>query len=102
MKRVLSSAGVALLLTVVVLATIAVRAPAAWLGDWLQAHTKVRLLDARGTIWQGSALLGVSNGRETTLLPGRLEWRIERVDTTRVFARMSHPWLTAPLGVSDG
>lgn len=103
MKRVLSSAGVALLLAVVVLATIAVRAPAAWLGDWLQAHTKVRLLDARGTMWHGSALVGISDGRETTLIPGRIEWTVDDLGARRFAARVSHPWLTMPLALSvDG
>ena len=100
MKRVLSSAGVALLLAVVVLGTIAVRAPAAWLGDWLQSHTKVRLLDARGTVWHGSALVGISDGRETTLIPGRIEWNVDDISPRRLAARVSHPWLTMPLALS--
>ena len=103
MKRVLSSAGVALLLAVVMLATIALRAPAAWLGDWLQSHTKVRLLDARGTVWHGSALVGISDGRETTLVPGRIEWNVDDIGPRRIAARVSHPWLTMPLTLSvDG
>lgn len=100
MKRVLSSAGVALLLALVVLGTIALRAPAAWLGDWLQAHTKVRLLDARGTVWHGSALVGISDGRETTLIPGRIEWNVDDIGPRRLAARVSHPWLTMPLALS--
>ena len=103
MKRFFSSAGVALLLALVVLATIAVRAPAAWLGDWLQSHTRVRLLDARGTVWHGSALVGISDGRETTLIPGRIEWTLDDLGPHRFAARMSHPWLTMPLALSvDG
>ena len=53
-------------------------------------------MDARGTVWQGSAILGVSDGRETTLLPGRIEWRVAGLGT----AQVSHPWLTGPLAVS--
>ena len=83
-------------------ATIAVRAPAAWVGDWLAARTNVRLIDARGTLWAGSALLGVSNGRETTLVPGRLEWQVERVTTNALTARVAHPWLVAPFDVALG
>ncbi|MBV9191769.1 MAG: hypothetical protein JOZ85_14875, partial [Betaproteobacteria bacterium] len=97
MKRTLSSVGVALLLAVVVLGTIAIRAPAAWLGDWLQTHTKVRLLDARGTVWHGTALVGISDGRETTLIPGRIEWDLDEIGPRRLAARVSHPWLTMPL-----
>ena len=83
-------------------ATIAMRAPAAWVGDWLAARSNVRLIDARGTVWAGSALVGLSNGRETTLVPGRLEWRVERLTASAVFARVAHPWLTPPLDVSFG
>ena len=103
MKRFASSAGIALLLALTVAATVAIRAPAAWLGDWLQAHTKVRLLDARGTMWHGSALVGISDGRETTLIPGRIEWTIDDLGPRRVAARVSHPWLTMALALSaDG
>jgi general secretion pathway protein N len=76
--------------------TAAWRAPAAWLGEILAANTRLRLVDARGTVWQGSAILGVSDGRETTLLPGRVEWQLQSVTSARVL----HPWLTRPLGVS--
>ena len=40
--------------------------------------------------------------RETTLVPGRFEWRIEDLSATRVAASLSHPWLTAPLRVAVG
>ena len=100
MKRTLSSLAIALLLTLVVVGTIALRAPAAWLGDWLQSHTKVRLLDARGTVWHGTALVGISDGRETTLIPGRIEWNVDDIGPRRLAARVSHPWLTMPLAVS--
>jgi general secretion pathway protein N len=92
----------ALLVVLTVAAVVAIRAPAAWLGDTLAARTKLRLLDARGTLWQGSALLGVSNGRETTLLPGRLEWSVTGVRSSRVWARLSHHWLAQPLEVGLG
>jgi len=93
---------IALVVVLAAAATIAVRAPAAWLGDWLASRSNLRLIDARGTIWSGSALVGVSNGRETTLVPGRLEWRVERLTTNALVGRLAHPWLTAPLDVSLG
>src|SRR5204862_3291676 len=64
-------------------------------GDWLEAHGKLRLVDARGTVWSGSALLGVSDGRETTLIPGRSEGRVQSAGA----AQISHPWLGAPLAI---
>jgi len=93
MKRIIA---VALLLIATAALTAVWRAPAAWLGDALEARSRLRLVDARGTVWQGSAILGVSDGRETTLLPGRLEWRVVGIGA----AQVSHPWLARPLGVS--
>ncbi len=100
MKRAASWTAVAVLLLFTVVGTAIVRAPAAWLGDWLQEHGKLRLLDARGTLWRGSALLGISDGRETTLIPGRVEWTVDSLRPTSIAARVSHPWLTMPLAVS--
>ncbi len=105
MNRIVKSSAIGLLLVATALVTIAVRAPAAWLGDWLQAHSKLRLLDARGTVWQGSALLGISDGREITLVPGRIGWTVDSLRPTSIAARLAHPWLTTPLAVavaSDG
>ena len=85
----------ATLLLVVFLTTVVVRAPAAWIGDWLEARSKIRLVDARGTVWRGSAFIGMSDGRATTLVPGRIEWRVGAFS-----AEISHPWLAAPLRFS--
>ena len=46
-------AGLALAAVFAVALTTAVRAPAAWVGDWLQAQGRLRLIDARGTVWSG-------------------------------------------------
>ena len=56
-------------------------APAAWLASAVASATGERLLltDARGTLWNGSALPVLSGGagsRDASALPGRLEWRI--------------------------
>ena len=91
-----------LLAVLTVVAVVAIRAPAAWLGDALAARTKLRLIDARGTVWQGSALIGVSNGRETTLLPGRLEWTVTGLRAGRAWARLTHAWLAQPLALGLG
>lgn len=94
MKR----AALALLLLFTAITTVVVRAPAAWVGDWLEARGKLRLVDARGTLWHGSALLGMSDGRATTLVPGRLEWRLEVFP--RISIQVSHPWLAEPIRAS--
>ena len=100
MNRALAWLALGLLLAATAATTIALRAPAAWLGDWVQTHGKFRLLDARGTVWHGSALVGISNGRETTLIPGRIEWTIDALAPQRIAGRISHQWLAAPLALS--
>lgn len=82
--------------------TVVVRAPAAWAGDWLAAHTRLRLVDARGSLWNGSAMLGVSDGRRTALLPGRVSWHVDAASLAggRFSARIEHPWSTTPLQLS--
>ena len=88
--------GFALLLLLTVALTTVIRAPAGWVGQWVEARTPFRLIDARGTVWRGSALLGVSDGRQTTLTPGRLEWKVD----SRLSIWISHPWLRSPVEVS--
>jgi general secretion pathway protein N len=85
-----------------VVLTAAARAPAAWVGDWLQSQGRLRLVDARGTVWSGSAMLGVSDGRQVLLIPGRLSWKIglAAIGSGRVTAEVAHPALPAPLAVT--
>jgi general secretion pathway protein N len=85
-------------------ATIVVRAPAAWLGDWMQASGKLRLIDAQGTLWDGSAMLAVSDGRKAMLLPGRVSWRVRpwTVFAGRLQASVAHSALQAPLALTFG
>jgi len=56
-------------------------APAAWLAGGVASATGERLLlaDARGTLWQGSAVLVLTGGagsRDAAALPGRLGWTL--------------------------
>jgi len=89
-----------LVLGFTILIVVVARAPAAWLGDWLEARSRIRLVDARGTVWEGSALLGMSDGRTITLVPGRVDWRIVGLTPNSVSAELSHEWLTTPLRLS--
>lgn len=63
------------------LAGLLVFAPAAWIADAVSARTHQRLLltDARGTVWNGSAvpvLTGGPDSRSATMLPGRTSWTL--------------------------
>lgn len=54
-------------------------APASWLAAGVSAATQQRLmlLDARGSVWSGSAVLALTGGpgsRDRAALPGRLAW----------------------------
>ncbi len=66
----------AMLATLAMVITGVCFAPAAWLGDLVAGHSRLRLVYPSGTIWNGSAVLGVSDGRSTRMLPGRVGWRI--------------------------
>ena len=71
----ISGAAVGALLTLVLFA------PAAWLAGAVASATGERLLlaDARGTVWNGNAVLVLTGGvgsRDASALPDRLHWRL--------------------------
>jgi general secretion pathway protein N len=56
-------------------------APASWLAGAVARATgeRLQLADARGTVWQGNAVLVLSAGpgsRDARALPGRIDWRV--------------------------
>ena len=56
-------------------------APASWVAAWVAERSdgKLVLADARGSVWNGSAMLLLSSGtdsRSATMLPGRTSWRL--------------------------
>jgi general secretion pathway protein N len=71
--------------------------PAAWLSVLVQQQTGGRLAlgDAQGTLWRGSAFIGVAPGGNdplTPLLPGRFSWRLSpTVLLGRVDAELQNP-----------
>ncbi len=63
------------------LVALAVFAPARWLGGLIEdaAQGHVQMHDAQGTLWDGSAQLTLTGGRDSTdasTLPGRLRWQL--------------------------
>lgn len=62
-------------------AGVVAQAPAQWLADGLQSASGGRLLlaEARGSLWNGSAVLVLTGGagsRDAAALPGRVEWQL--------------------------
>lgn len=60
---------------------LVVAAPASWLASAISQATgdRIRLAEARGTVWQGSAIVVLTGGqgsRDAAALPGRLDWTI--------------------------
>nr|WP_105532163.1 type II secretion system protein N [Solimicrobium silvestre] len=66
------------------LLTVMAFAPAVWLSTLLEMQTDGRfaLGDAQGSLWNGSAFIGVAatkNGDLTPLLPGRFAWHLSPI-----------------------
>ena len=84
-------------------------APARWLAPWVAASSPLKLVDARGTFWQGSArllLTGGAGSRDQALLPERIEWRVGAGLSTlqlelKALCCMSEP-MRLSLGWTDG
>lgn len=60
---------------------LVVFAPASWLAAAVTSasHERVRLVQAQGTVWDGSALLELTGGagsRDVSALPSRLHWQL--------------------------
>lgn len=63
------------------LATVLVALPATWMATLVEQQSAGRLTlgDAQGSLWRGSAFIGVAPGSSdpvTPLLPGRFAWRL--------------------------
>lgn len=63
------------------LAALVVFAPARWAADAIHTATdgRIQLIDARGSIWAGSAQLTLTGGtgsRDTQTLPSRVSWQL--------------------------
>ncbi len=89
------------------LATALASLPAAWLAPVLEQQTGGRLSlgDPQGSVWRGSAFVGVAGDPDeplVPLLPGRFRWRLSpRVLVGRVDAAVENPRaLTRPVAIS--
>jgi general secretion pathway protein N len=93
-----ATAGKIAAVLVTILITVIGFAPAAWLGDVLQSRSPVRLVNAAGTIWQGSAMVALSDGQQSRLVPGRVSWRVlwPELLSGRVVLSVRHPIAADP------
>jgi general secretion pathway protein N len=90
------------LILLVAAATLGAFAPAAWLGDWVAQRSRLRLVDATGTLWNGSAMLAVSDGTQARLVSGRLSWRVRwaGLASGKMVLTLAHPFLERAVDVS--
>jgi len=74
--------------------------PARWLMAALPADWPLAIVDARGTIWSGSAALAVGTPARRRTLPEPVRWRLSFSPGPRLL--VSHPWLGGPVSVTPG
>ena len=80
-------------------------APAAWVSDIVAARSRVRLIYPSGTLWDGSAILAIDDGRSARALPGRLGWNVRWWELVRgqLVVMINHPSLEDPIRIGyDG
>ena len=100
---------------VVMLLTVAVELPAAWVAPAVNGAMRgagIGLVDVQGSLWQGDGLIALSpaagrdasSGGERFSLPGRLRWNISPASlfSGRIEARISHPALAHDLVATRG
>lgn len=64
---------------------------------------KLRVLDINGSIWNGSAVLGLSDGGQVYTLPGQIEWSpVLLQGDTWLAVQIKHPNLLSPALVGVG
>ncbi len=68
--------GLGTVVGVVVLSAL-VCPPAGLLGDVLRAYTPIRVIHSSGSLWHGSGLIALSDGRRAFLVPGLVAWNVD-------------------------
>jgi len=90
------------LVAITILVVVVVAAPAAWVGGWVAARGSWRLVHAEGTLWRGSASIGIEDRGVIRLLPGRMAWRLMPWEslTGRIALSLEHPAMDNPVAVA--
>jgi general secretion pathway protein N len=91
------------LVVLVVLAVLVVAAPARWIGGWIAERSAWRLVHAEGTVWRGSASVGIEERDVIRLLPGRVAWRVMPREwlAGRIALSLEHPAMDNPVTLSQ-
>lgn len=77
------------------LAAALVVLPARWLTVLVPEKWPVALVDAQGTVWNGTAALALGPSHNRRRLPDTLQWRWSFKNGPRL--ELSHPWLNGPV-----
>jgi general secretion pathway protein N len=82
-------------------ATALTIAPAAWLADFAESRSPVRLVYPSGTVWNGSAGIAVSDGRRGHVVPGLLIWQVNVAElaTGRLAMTIRHETAERPVRI---
>ncbi|MBU4613078.1 type II secretion system protein N [Achromobacter sp. GG226] len=95
-RRMALGLGLGLIVLVTALAVL----PARWLMRALPQHWPVAIVDAAGTVWNGTALVALGPPGARTTLPQPVRWRAGWADGVRL--QLEHPWLDCTLGLRPG
>lgn len=74
--------------------------PARWIMAVLPASWPLTVVDARGTLWAGSATLAVGTAARRRTLPDPVQWRLSFTPMPGLV--VSHPWLGGPVSMAPG
>src|SRR5690606_19992022 len=76
--------------------------PARWLIWAIPPDWPLAVVDATGTVWNGRVRLALGQPGLRRTLPDPVAWQWHWVAGVGISARVSHPWLTAPVEIAPG
>jgi len=81
---------------------VAMNAPATWLADWVSQSSRLRLVYANGTVWNGTAMLALSDGKQARIVPDRVSWQVQwrALFAGRITVEIRHAAVDGPLRLS--
>lgn len=84
-----------ILLSMIAMAAALAVLPARWLMAALPPHLPLAIVDASGTIWNGTAALALGPAHNRRRLPDPIRWQWSFTHGPKV--ALAHPWLNGPL-----